>query len=132
MKTIRIALLAASLALAGCAAPLYEWDQYDARTFKTLKSPNASEEFRIALETHLANMRTQKKRPAPGLYAELGTLYLQRDDVDQAVKNYRLEHDAWEESRPLMTALVTQLEKRGRPADAAADVQPGTAPAKQP
>lgn len=116
MKSFRVIALFASLVLAGCASPpLYEWDAYDARTFKMLKSPNAGEEFRVALEAHLTSMQTQKKRPAPGLYAELGTIYLQRGDLSQAVKNYRSEHDAWEESRPFMTALITQLEKRPKP-----------------
>jgi len=93
-----------------------------------LKSPNAGEEFRVALEAHLANMQAQKKRPAPGLYAELGTIYLSLGDVPNAIRNYRSERDAWEESRPFMTALITQLEKRpervGSPPPVAVDAKP--------
>ena len=51
------------------------------------------------------------KVPPPGLYAELGTLYLEAGDTQTAIDYYQKEQDAWPESQHLMTSLITTLSK---------------------
>jgi hypothetical protein len=108
-------LLAISLALlGGCAHKQYDWDNYDANLYRYYKDPSSAEAFRISLEAHLKTLEQAKGRPAPGLYAELGTLYLERGDRLTAAAYYRKERDTWPESRHLMDAMLSNLDKMTR------------------
>lgn len=108
-------LLISSLILSGCATGnqgLYQWANYDRNLYNYYAKPETAEEFRVQLEAHL-NALEQKKAPvAPGLYAELGTLYFQKGDRDSALRWYDKERTAWPESRFLMDAITTALAKR--------------------
>ena len=108
-------VIAATAVLTGCAAPrLYEWDDYDARLYRYYKQPNSAEEFRTSMETHFTVLEAKGLRPAPGLYAELGTLHLERGDRLTAAVYYRKERDAWPESRYLMDTMLASLERMKR------------------
>lgn len=106
-------VLPVALALVGCAAPgLYQWGGYDQGLYAGYKDPTKMEALRLRLETHVAAMETTKQKVAPGLYAELGTLYLQADSSDKALSMYAKERDAWPESRALMSAMIQSIERR--------------------
>lgn len=110
-KVLAIALC--SLAFGGCAnRPLYQWGGYDSMLYQSYKSPEKATEFRVGLELHIAKMEQSQQRVAPGLYAELGTLYLQAGDSGKAVTMYVKERDAWPESKVLMDALINNVDKR--------------------
>lgn len=111
MKIILVALC--GLVISGCAAKhsLYQWGEYDAMLYQSYKNPEKSEALRRGLELHLAKMEQSKQRVAPGLYAELGTLYLQVGDRLKATSCYIKERDLWPESRSLMNALIKNIEK---------------------
>jgi len=112
---LKIVLLALSgLLLTGCASRsgLYQWGGYDAMLYQSYKNPEKAVEFRQGLELHIANMEASKQKLAPGLYAELGTLYLQEGDGAKAVAMYTKERDTWPESRGLMDTLITNVTKR--------------------
>lgn len=112
MKFAKIVLLL-SLPLAGCAAPsIYQWGGYDANLYASYKDPNKTEDLRLKLEAHIAAQEAQAQKVAPGLYAELGTLYLQMGSADKAIAMYSRERDTWPESRGLMTAMINNLERR--------------------
>lgn len=106
-------LLAAALILAlpGCATQQYDWNNYDANLYRYYKDPTSAEAFRTTMEVHLRSLEEKKLHPAPGLYAELGTLYLERGDRDTAASYYRKERDAWPESRHLMDTMLSNLDK---------------------
>jgi len=70
------------------------------------------EAMRINLEAHIGAMEKSNQKVAPGLYAELGTLYLQTGSSDLAISYYTKERSAWPESRTLMTALIQNIERR--------------------
>src|SRR5450830_669859 len=53
-----------------------------------------------------------KQKVAPGLYAEVGTIYLQSGAKESAVKYYKLERDTWPESKALMTSMIENIERR--------------------
>jgi hypothetical protein len=108
-----LAILGMALLLAGCASKpsLYDWGGYDAGLYGYYKSPSSAEGFRVSMETQLKEIESRNKKPAPGLYAELGTLYLESGDRATAATYYRKEHDAWQESRYLMDVMIKNLEK---------------------
>ncbi len=111
-KLFAIALC--SVAFGGCANrnTLYQWGGYDAMLYQSYRSPEKASEFRVGLELHIAKMEQSQKKVAPGLYAELGTLYLQAGDSGRAVAMYVKERDTWPESKGLMDALINNVDKR--------------------
>ena len=110
MKTLGLALF--SLCLVGCATPgLYQWGGYDAMLYASYKSPEKAVEFRQGLETHVTKMEQSQQKVAPGLYAELGTAYLQAGDKTKAVAMYAKERAAWPESKGLMDTHIKNIDK---------------------
>jgi hypothetical protein len=107
-------LIGVLLLSSGCATRQYDWNNYDAGLYRYYKEPNSAEAFRVSMEAHLKQLEAKNLRPAPGLYAEVGTLYLERGDRLTAASYYRKERDAWPESRHLMDAMLTNLEKMTR------------------
>ena len=99
--------------LGGCAAPsLYKWGGYDQALYNGYKDPNEMTALRLKLETHISEMEKSGQKVAPGLYAELGTLYLQAGSSDKAMALYAKERQSWPESKGLMTAMIQNIERR--------------------
>ena len=111
MKFLALTLVAATMT--GCAntSTLYQWGRYDALLYQSYKNPEKVLELQTGLETHIANMEKSKLKVAPGLYAELGTMYMQSGDSVRAVGMYTKERDAWPESKGLMDALISNVGK---------------------
>lgn len=110
MKLVIIAAVMA--ALAGCASPgLYNWGGYEDALYASYKDPAKVEALRIRLETHIAAMESAGQKVAPGLYAELGTLYYQAGARAKAAEFYAKERQAWPESSQLMTSLITNIQR---------------------
>lgn len=104
--------LMALVVLTGCASPaLYQWGGYDQALYAGYKDTTKMEALRLKLEAHIGEMEKSNRRVAPGLYAELGTLYLQSGATGQAMAWYAKERDAWPESRLLMTSMIQNLER---------------------
>lgn len=115
--TLRAAAASFALLLGGCAAPrLYQWGGYDSQLSKAYKNPETTEAFRQSLQAHVAAMEQSRQKVAPGLYAELGTLYFQVGDRDRALALYTKERDAWPESKGLMDALISNITRQKAPA----------------
>ncbi len=102
--------------MTGCATNqnLYEWGGYDAALYSTYKSPETVVELQTKLETHIAAMTQANQKVAPGLYAELGSLYLQAGKTDEAIAQYNKERELWPESRTLMDSMIKTLESRAK------------------
>jgi hypothetical protein len=114
---MRAALLLLPLTLllvGGCAQrqPLYAWGDYEGLLYRSYKQPEKAVEMRLKLEEHITAQEEAKGKVAPGLYAELGTLYFQSGKSDTAVSYYRKEQQAWPESSALMTAMIRAIERR--------------------
>jgi hypothetical protein len=109
----------ASTVMVGCAVqqPMYSWGNYDQLLYASYKDPAKANELRVELETQIAAAEQRKQKVPPGLYAELGTLYLQGGDTITAVEFYKKERSAWPESRGVMDALIKGLERRQKPAE---------------
>ncbi|MEY4562677.1 MAG: hypothetical protein RLZZ618_1954 [Pseudomonadota bacterium] len=111
------AVLAACL-LSGCAdRGLYQWGTYDTLLYESYKHPERTAALRQGLEDHIALLESTMLQVAPGLYAELGTLYLQSNDSVTARRFYVKERQAWPESRVLMDALIARIDARPRKAE---------------
>ena len=114
VKPFAIALLVMSMGLSGCASSrgAYDWGEYDELLYQSYKDPSKIEALRIGLEEHLVALESSNGLVAPGLYADLGTLYLEAGDTEGAILFYEKERAAWPESKYLMDALITNLERR--------------------
>jgi hypothetical protein len=113
-KMIRtpIALLLLACLAACVSQPMYQWGTYESNLFQSYKDPTKVEALRINLEAHTALMESNRQKVAPGLYAELGTLYLQLGSSDKAINMYKKEREAWPESQGLMNSMIQNLERR--------------------
>ena len=108
-----IALASISLLLlTGCVQNRYNWNGYDKGLYEAYKDPNQIVALQIKLQETIDALEKEKQVVAPGLYAELGTLYLQEGDVEKAKKYYAKERDAWPESKTLMDVLIKNLDSR--------------------
>jgi hypothetical protein len=115
-RLLLIPTLATLALLTGCAAPsLYQWGGYDQALYAGYKDTTKMEALRTKLETHVGEMEKSKAKVAPGLYAELGTLYLQAGASQKAIDFYTKESNSWPESRVLMTSLIQNLERKQAP-----------------
>lgn len=109
---IRTITLLGCLALTGCATNnLYQWGGYEDQLYAAYKDPTKVESLRLKLENVLQEAQQSGRRVAPGLYAELGTVYLQAGNRQQAIRYYELERRTWPDSTLLMTAMIQNLER---------------------
>lgn len=111
---LRACFLVVCLATSGCVAPQHYWGNYSPELYEFYKSP--SPEQRAELQDELARIfaRAEVKGvlPAPGLYAEYGTLLMESEDYPGAIEYYEKERAAWPESRTLMDALISSLQRQ--------------------
>ena len=105
-------ILGLSLLVSGCAVPEpYVMGKYQHNLFLYYGGKLDDEEF---LQTLLAseNEANEKGIPlAPGLYAEIGTLYLNKGDRDKAMEYYTKEGQTWKQGKPFMDTLIQNLKK---------------------
>jgi len=100
------------LTLTGCSTSgLYVWGKYEDSLYESYKNPENAEKLQRNLEEHINKMTETGKKVAPGLYAELGTLYLQAGKGETAIDLYQKEKDTWPESAYLMEALIRNIRK---------------------
>ena len=110
---IRTACL--TLALSGCvSAPMYEWGGYDDLMYQQYKDPSMTSNVRDGLVAHLLALESGRQRVPPGLYAEVGTLFFQAGNTDEALKMYRRERAYWPESKVFMNAMIDTIELRNK------------------
>lgn len=113
MKLLLAVLAPSVIALGGCVTSgAYNWGSYDELLYQSYKDVTRTETMRLELEQHLTALEKRDQRVAPGLYAELGTLYLQAGDTSRAVQFYEKERATWPASEGLMTAMIANLERR--------------------
>lgn len=98
--------------LSGCGQKLYDWGGYNSSLYSYYDNPEYAEIFLATLEQHIGRLEAAGKVPAPGLYAELGTLYLEKGNTEQAIEMYKKERQAWPESQQLMASLINGLNQK--------------------
>lgn len=109
------ALLAAAT-ITGCAAKpqaLYNYDGYG-HAYYQLKKENSPEQL-AALQEEIVKMIQSKDhgttgRVPPGIYANLGYIYLQQGNPQKAVENFKMEMDIYPESKQFMELMINKVE----------------------
>jgi hypothetical protein len=135
MASRYLAILLPILLLSGCAtrsSGLYRWGDYDKALYEAYKEPEKTTELVLNLENLTTGVEKERLRMPPGLYAELGTLYLQMGELDKALAMYARERDTWPESKGLMDALITNLKRRETASKQPSASDPAPAPLPPP
>lgn len=106
--------LACLLSMSGCVTTgsLYDWGNYEDNLFNYYHKPAVKE---AVLDNHLgflAELAEDNRKPPPGLLAEAGTLLLLEGETEKAIEYYQKEYEAWPESQPMMSKLITNLKDR--------------------
>lgn len=111
----RAAVVAIALGLlgSGCATqrqPMYAWGNYSDSLYQSKKNecPETYEQHVQALENIVTESKTRNLRVPPGVYAELGYVYLSRNNPAKAVELFTLEKQTYPESAVLMDGLVSR------------------------
>ena len=113
MRFLSMGLVLIVVVLSGCAAQnKYNWTGYDKGLYDVYKDPNQIKALQIKLQETVDMLEQQKQMIPPGMYAELGTLYLQEGLTDKARIYYAKERDTWAESKTLMDLLIKNLDSR--------------------
>ena len=112
MRLSIIPLLVMLIALTGCVQNKYNWNGYDKGLYEAYKDPNQIVALQIKLQETVDALEKEKQVVPPGMYAELGTLYLQEGEVEKAKIYYGKERVAWPESKTLMDVLIKNLDSR--------------------
>jgi hypothetical protein len=107
MKTI--ALLALTVALSGCAAPLYEWGHYEQAVWD-LHRPNFVPEKEVKVLSKEIDATLKKGRQVPpGEYAMLGFLYYRLGDLKQATDCLLREKELYPESATFVDGMIRRM-----------------------
>ena len=96
--------------LTGCQTTtgLYDWGSYEDDLYRYYKDPAQLANLEEGL---LLTIEQANDRVPPGLYAEYGTLMLQKGNTTGAVTYYQKEREKWPESAPVMDAMINTLTK---------------------
>ena len=89
MRLLTTCLVLITAVLSGCATQnKYNWGSYDKGLYDAYKDPTQINALQIKLQAVVDGLEQQKQIAPPGLYAELGTLYLQEGLSDKAKTYY--------------------------------------------
>ena len=104
--------LSCAVVLSACATQRqYQWGDYEQSLYEGYKDSSKMEALMQSLEANIGQLEKSNQKIPPGLYAELGTIYLQAGSQDQAIAMYGRDRDLWPESKGLMNALIQNLER---------------------
>lgn len=109
-------LLAGITLIAGCASKptaLYNYDGYSESYYAYKKSPSKEslDNMIEVIEKDIANVDdSSSKRVPPGLYAELGYLYLKSNQKEKAIIFFEKEKALYPESTKFMNTLINKVE----------------------
>lgn len=107
---ILAAVALGALLLSGCqtARPLYYWGSYETVAYLSYAKPEKAtlELQREKLEADLEGCTRHQAGAHPGLHAQLGYVYFQLGQVDDAVAQFEAEKTLFPESARLMDRLI--------------------------
>ncbi len=111
MKKVLASIISPILLSACAPTGLYKWGSYEASLYASYKDVSKTDALKNDLTKQIEESEKSKQKVAPGLYAELGTLFLKSGDAAQASKLYEKEKESWPESSTLMDALIAAAKK---------------------
>ncbi|MDY0194208.1 MAG: DUF4810 domain-containing protein [Aliarcobacter butzleri] len=107
---------AIALTMSGCGAqpkPLYTYGNYSENYYNSKKniSPESALELQKSIEFAIENTEnTSSGRVAPGMYANLGYIYLKGGKTDKAMESFTKEKSIYPESAHFMDRMIKKIE----------------------
>jgi hypothetical protein len=116
LKPIATACMVGLVLLTGCATKvptLYQWGSYQEQIYAQYSEPGkVPVEAQIAaLEADAQKVAAKDRKPPPGYYAHLGSLYYQSGKPGQAVQSFEAEKALFPESTVYMDLLIQHAQK---------------------
>lgn len=109
MKNLWILAVAAA-SVCACASPSrFEWGSYESSLYVYSKAPEQREEYRKSLISAI-NEGERTNRVAPGMYAELGYLYVEDNNLADARVSFGKEMALFPESRAFLSSVMSRLD----------------------
>lgn len=107
--------VAALLLFAGCAGPqpLYNYENYSSSYYDNVKAP--SEETALELQQSMekaieAAGESRSGRVPPGMYANLGYIYLKGGAPAKAIEMFNKEKETYPEATQFMDRMIQKVE----------------------
>jgi hypothetical protein len=116
MKKLLVPVLLIIFIIQGCTTnnqALYEWGSYEDLIYKSYAKSGTlpPEEQVIKLDAEYQIARSKNKALPPGFHAQLGILYFQLGNIDQANKSFITEKNLFPESKQFMDRLIAKIQK---------------------
>lgn len=101
--------------ISGCGQPkpLYYYGDYSDSyyAYKKESSAEASLELQKAIELAIQNTdESSSRRVAPGMYANLGYIYLKAGQTDKAIDSFKKEKTIYPEAAHFMDRMIKKVE----------------------
>jgi hypothetical protein len=116
-RTLQLTLFTFLLALVtGCSThntALYNYADYSENYYAYKKNPSTESQLELqkAIELAIENAQdSQSGRVAPGLYANLGYIYLKEGKNKLALENFKKEKALYPESARFMDRMIKKVE----------------------
>ena len=103
------------LITAGCSThntALYNYEDYSESYYADVKEHNAESQLKLqkSIETAIENAKdSQSGRVAPGLYANLGYIYLKEGQNKKAIESFQKEKALYPEAAKFMDKMIQKV-----------------------
>ncbi|WP_051940943.1 DUF4810 domain-containing protein [Stenoxybacter acetivorans] len=112
-----IGAVCTAVMLSACGAnsnkSLYYWGNYPDTVYKGLQNKQTPGAQLAVLQEYLEKAKSANQAVAPGVYAQMGMLYVQMGNSEQAYKAFAEEKTRFPESAQLMDFLMGNKNKGG-------------------
>lgn len=119
-KALFLSLSIMALLISGCSGkkPMYEYSNYSQSYYQLKQTGDAesTSKWKTSLEESIEKSNVLAIRVPPGIYANLGYLYLKVGDTQKAISFFKAEKALYPESGVFMDNLIKKAElmKEGR------------------
>lgn len=119
-KALFLSLSVMALLISGCSGkkPMYEYSNYSQSYYQLKQTGDAesTSNWKTSLEESIEKSNALAIRVPPGIYANLGYLYLKVNDIQKAISFFKAEKALYPESGVFMDNLIKKAElmKEGR------------------
>jgi len=115
-KITLFSVLATGFLITGCGSqpkPLYNYGDYSASYYHSKKELSAESalELQKSIEYSIENAtNSRSNRVAPGMYANLGYIYLKSGNSAKAIESFHKEKSIYPESAHFMDRMIKKIE----------------------
>lgn len=113
-KVLIVSLSVLALLVSGCSGkkPMYEYSNYSESYYQLKQTGDATStsRWKTSLEDSIEKSNVLAIRVPPGIYANLGYLYLKVNDTQKAISFFKAEKALYPESGIFMDNLIKKAE----------------------